>query len=72
MNLIDRLEDLVGCTVIHVDKTRGHVVVWNGSKTLLRYHVRGDRLTEAGSHTASVAPVNAEAARALALRVCYF
>lgn len=69
---LQRLEDLVGCTVVHVEVAESSVVFWNGKRALLRYRVEGDgRLTEAGSYTTCHPLANVDDAKLMAARVSY-
>ncbi len=69
MELLLRLVDLVGCTI--VEAGAGHVVFWNGMNTLLRYKVEGGMLHEAGSYTCASRPESASAAADLASYVSF-
>jgi hypothetical protein len=72
MTLLDRLEDLLGCTVVLVDRDEATVVLWSGEKAFLRYQVHPDgRLSEAGSWFAKARPESLERARALAAIATY-
>jgi hypothetical protein len=53
VTLLDALEDLRGCTLVHLDKGSGLAVFWNGSAAFLEYRVgpRGE-LTQGDAWTA--------------------
>lgn len=65
MTLLDALEDLKGCTLVHVDRGRGLAVFWNGSKAFLEYRVddRGN-VTQGEAWTLPRQPTNAHVAAA--------
>lgn len=67
MTLLDALEDLRGCTLVHLDKASGLAVFWNGGSAFLEYYVgSGDVIMQGDAWTASKRPSSAQDAIAMA------
>lgn len=69
LSLIETLEDLKGCTLVHLDVERRLAVFWNGSMAFLEYHVGSDGLLRQGdAWTAERRPKSVQDALAESLR----
>lgn len=67
MTLLEALEDLQGCTLVHLDKASGLAVFWNGGSAFLEYYVGpAGHITQGDAWTASKRPSSAQDAFAMA------
>lgn len=54
MTLVEALEDLKGCSLVHLDKGSGLVAFWTGNRVFLEYRIRPDgTVMQADAWTAS-------------------
>lgn len=58
MTVLERYEDLVGCTIVHVDRVTAMIVVWSGASAFLEYtlDVASGKLHERSSWSAPLRP----------------
>lgn len=63
MTLLDRLEDLQGCTLVHVDRGRGLVVFWTGGAAFLEYWVKDGVLVEGDAWSSYPMPKDSQTAQ---------
>ena len=68
MTLLEALEDLKGCTLVHVDKGSGRFVFWTGAMAFLEYRLDASgNVTQGEAWSASRRPKDAREAIAEAV-----
>lgn len=65
MTLLEALEDLRGCTLVHLEKGSGLAVFWNGGSAFLEYYVGDGVVRQGDAWTTAKRPSSAQDAFAL-------
>jgi hypothetical protein len=65
LTLLEALEDLRGCTLVHLDKGSGLAVFWNGGSAFLEYYVGPSEVRQGDAWTAAKRPSGAHDAFAM-------
>jgi hypothetical protein len=65
VTLLEALEDLRGCTLVHLDVGSGLAVFWNGGSAFLEYYVGPSEVRQGDAWTAAKRPSGAHDAFAM-------